>query len=86
MASTAVRETIGPHKYLLASHGNKGQKYGLTSAGRKLVSAACDLQKKGEIFLKPSGKKGVFTVHTATFDHTPSKHRSSYRVICREIP
>ena len=43
--------------------------YLLTNLGRELLLVAIDRPKKGQLYLKPSGKRGVFNLLTAQNDH-----------------
>jgi hypothetical protein len=55
-------------RQLFFKHGKSSSPYGVTSTGRKLVFQSCSWPKKGDIYLKPTGSKGVYKVLVAQQD------------------
>jgi hypothetical protein len=51
-----------------------------TSTGRHVVAIACRTPRKGEVYLKPSGVRGIFNVLVAQQDFA-RRHYTILRVI-----
>ena len=55
----------------------RGRYIPTTSTGRKVIAIKHTTPKKGEVYLKPSGKRGIFNVLTAQNDFA----RRSYTIV-----